>query len=260
MLPPVDLQGRRTVIDLTADDQPEVIDVDALPDRPNSYFGEDINVIYARRVQQHQHQMRNPAPVDPIEPYFIEPRSRPMPNLGNPIMMGGARVGSQIGNGDIGRRPGSNELVGEFVRALLPGMLPGMREWLGSPLRNAGGPWTYRHQSIDINFQAPGNLDYRLGPNGREFTPPVNEAARQRELEYKAPVKCQEGFTRDPKEDELLVCPGCDAELGVTSKENEAQGTVWVGKCGHVSLRITYIFPWEVTIILVPVTDWILIH
>ena len=51
---------------------------------------------------------------------------------------------------------------------------------------------------------------------------------------YEAPSPPQAGFTRSPKEDDVVVCPCCEDELGVG--ENEIKRQVWVVKaCGHVS-------------------------
>jgi hypothetical protein len=44
-----------------------------------------------------------------------------------------------------------------------------------------------------------------------------------------------EGFVRSPVEEDVLVCPGCERELGVGGDE-EVKRQVWlVRKCGHVS-------------------------
>lgn len=84
-------------------------------------------------------------------------------------------------------------------------------------------------------FHPPGQLDYRLGVNGiLGETPPVEDAVRRREAEYKAPKSPKEGFTRSPTTNDVLVCPSCEHELG-THSEEEGQATVWLGKCGHVS-------------------------
>jgi hypothetical protein len=46
-----------------------------------------------------------------------------------------------------------------------------------------------------------------------------------------------EGFTRNPTEEDVLVCPNCDAELSVGNDEVKRQ--VWLVKgCGHVSSGI----------------------
>lgn len=53
---------------------------------------------------------------------------------------------------------------------------------------------------------------------------------------YKAPSPPPEGFTRNVKEDEVVVCPNCDEELGTG---NETKQQIWVvKKCGHVRLPV----------------------
>lgn len=104
-----------------------------------------------------------------------------------------------------------------------------------------------RHWQVpdDIfNFQAPGQLDYRQRAPGiiREDSP-VIDAARVRNIDYKAPPPAKEGFTRSPKESDILVCASCSSELG--AGENGPVGNeVWAAKCGHVSrsfLRVSHL-------------------
>ena len=53
---------------------------------------------------------------------------------------------------------------------------------------------------------------------------------------YDAPSPPRKGFSRNPGEDEVAVCPKCDEELGVG--ENEIKRQVWVVKnCGHVGFH-----------------------
>ncbi|KAL9101298.1 MAG: hypothetical protein Q9163_003433 [Psora crenata] len=50
---------------------------------------------------------------------------------------------------------------------------------------------------------------------------------------YDVPPPPRQGFTRSPRDDDLLVCPNCEDELGVG--EYEVKRQVWVVKaCGHV--------------------------
>lgn len=54
---------------------------------------------------------------------------------------------------------------------------------------------------------------------------------------YKAPSPPREGFTRSPKEDDVLVCPNCGDELCAGGTDLKRQ--VWVVKaCGHVSIHV----------------------
>ena len=73
-----------------------------------------------------------------------------------------------------------------------------------------------------------------------------------RKEEFVPPPPAQDGFTRSPKEDDVIVCPGCDEELQVDpadepgpekkpsarkkSKADRAEHPFWVLRdCGHVS-------------------------
>ncbi|KAK8189474.1 uncharacterized protein BKA78DRAFT_170534 [Phyllosticta capitalensis] len=74
----------------------------------------------------------------------------------------------------------------------------------------------------------PGLLNYEMTGfdlgNEREPSPPPT---------YKAPDAAGPGFTRSPEEDEVLVCPNCDAEL-CDGDEGSKKRQVWIIKaCGH---------------------------
>lgn len=56
---------------------------------------------------------------------------------------------------------------------------------------------------------------------------------------YDAPPPPRKGFTRSPKEDDMLVCPNCEEEVGVGKDEIKRQ--VWVVKsCGHVCIHLLH--------------------
>lgn len=75
----------------------------------------------------------------------------------------------------------------------------------------------------------PGHLDFMrqgfdMGNVPRPPPPPPT---------YDAPSPPREGYTRSPKEDDVLICPNCDEELG--SGQSDMKKQVWVArKCGHV--------------------------
>lgn len=51
---------------------------------------------------------------------------------------------------------------------------------------------------------------------------------------YSPPPEPATGFTRNPGEDDVVVCPNCGDELAVG--DEEAKQEIWVNKaCGHVS-------------------------
>lgn len=82
-------------------------------------------------------------------------------------------------------------------------------------------------------IELPGSLDFiRQGfamghvPQPQPPPPPPT---------YEAPPKPRSGYSRSPKEDDVLICPNCEDELGVGKDDVKKQ--VWVAKkCGHVSL------------------------
>ncbi|KAI5811030.1 hypothetical protein DFH27DRAFT_520499 [Peziza echinospora] len=270
LLPNQDVEGRRTVIDLTEDSPPppsrasrEIIDVDALPDRPSSFFGDSTPQMYFAR-QRHPRPMGSlgNGPARPVEPNPLYNQNPFAPNyqryhhhhhhhhhqdISNPILGNGGRMVPGIGSGLGLRHGGTMSSGGSTIPAAANeerdvgggggaggfGTFLSTWGWFPSGAANVASQlnWHVRGPLMDVHFQAP-VLNYRLGPNGHANTPPAEDAARQREAEYKLPPPAKEGFTRTPQKDDILVCPGCDYELG-TDNGDEVQGTVWLGKCGH---------------------------
>ena len=78
----------------------------------------------------------------------------------------------------------------------------------------------------ELNFMAQG---FQMGDAAQQH------AAQQPPLPtYDKPSPPRPGFTRSPTEDDALVCPNCESELGTGGDETKKQ--VWVVKaCGHVS-------------------------
>ena len=84
----------------------------------------------------------------------------------------------------------------------------------------------FAHAAPDVRL--PGNLDFAIQGFQMEG---INRL--QSFPTYKAPPSPRPGFTRSPKEDQVIICPNCDQELAVG--ESEVQRQVWVSKgCGHV--------------------------
>ncbi|PYH31842.1 putative RING finger domain protein [Aspergillus neoniger CBS 115656] len=89
--------------------------------------------------------------------------------------------------------------------------------WIGD------GPAGAIDLTINLDVDGPLGLDYQLTGLTRQRTP-ANA--------YKPPSPPPEGFTRNVAEDDVVVCPNCDMELG-TGDETKQQ--IWVVKqCGHV--------------------------
>ena len=79
------------------------------------------------------------------------------------------------------------------------------------------------------SVRLPGNLDFHIQGFQMEAVNRVPSLPI-----YKAPPSPRLGFTRSPKEDQMIICPNCEHELAVG--KNEVQRQVWVSKgCGHVS-------------------------
>jgi len=63
---------------------------------------------------------------------------------------------------------------------------------------------------------------FAMGPGGRPQSPP-----------YIEPSPAPEGFIKSTEEDDIVICPNCNDELGVGKDELKRQ--VWIAKaCGHV--------------------------
>ena len=117
--------------------------------------------------------------------------------------------------------------------------------WLFHPFAarlNADTPRTHEDESIEWenlsggNFELPAHLDY-LAP-AFNLEQPTRRQTQPRLPTYEPPAPAQEGFTRTPNEDDVLVCPNCDDELGLGDDEVKRQ--VWVVKaCGHVCARLS---------------------
>ena len=76
----------------------------------------------------------------------------------------------------------------------------------------------------ELNFETVG---FELQPNNQTQPPPPRPT-------YEAPPPPGDGFTRSPKEDDTVICPNCDHELGQGNDEIRRQ--IWVIRsCGHVS-------------------------
>src|SRR5439155_11118703 len=97
---------------------------------------------------------------------------------------------------------------------------------------------------LGANQRMP-NLDYNQHPFARPRQAPKPQ--------HQPPPAAQEGFTRSPTEDDIVICPACQKELVAKKGENEPplkkpggkapnkkdreEHPFWVVKeCGHVSL------------------------
>ncbi|OOF93098.1 hypothetical protein ASPCADRAFT_8047 [Aspergillus carbonarius ITEM 5010] len=77
--------------------------------------------------------------------------------------------------------------------------------------------------TINLDVDGPLGLDYQLTGVTPERAPGNS---------YKPPSPPPEGFTRNIEENDVVICPNCDMELGVG---DEVKQQIWVVKqCGHV--------------------------
>jgi hypothetical protein len=89
-------------------------------------------------------------------------------------------------------------------------------------------------------FEIP-NLDFGMAAFDLGYGVEAEERTEREESVVQAPEAAPEGFTRNPVEEDVLICPNCDAELSVG--DNEVKRQVWLVKgCGHVSLHFTFLF------------------
>ncbi|OJJ37406.1 hypothetical protein ASPWEDRAFT_39091 [Aspergillus wentii DTO 134E9] len=94
-----------------------------------------------------------------------------------------------------------------------------------------------RHQTheVDTLWIGGGGLTINLDADGLIMEYPrtgYTPEARTQRSTYKPPSPPPEGFTRNAGEEDVVVCPNCEAELG-TGDETKQQ--IWVAKpCGHV--------------------------
>lgn len=83
------------------------------------------------------------------------------------------------------------------------------------------------------------DTDWLRGTGALDFTQvgfdlqsPPRESARPTSPRYEVPKLPMKGFTRSPKEDDTIVCPSCDVELGAS--KDPIQKQIWViRQCGH---------------------------
>lgn len=112
------------------------------------------------------------------------------------------------------------------------------REQMARPAININGTTDPMFMNSEPDLDLPGHLDfYTQGFHMGPMAPMGNMGNLMRHTAaptYDPPSSPRPGYTRAPKEDDILACPNCEEELGVG--DNEIKKQVWVIKrCGHVS-------------------------
>ncbi|KAL2221683.1 hypothetical protein M432DRAFT_599988 [Thermoascus aurantiacus ATCC 26904] len=80
--------------------------------------------------------------------------------------------------------------------------------------------------TIDPDVDVPVGMDYQIAGFN------MNNTTARPVSTYKPPSPAPEGFTRTAQEDDVVVCPNCEDELGTG---DEIKQQIWVAKpCGHV--------------------------
>ena len=226
----VPVSNTQDIIDLTGDHSPEVhrqtrprnraipgnfIDIDEESTRVNvddSSQSSDLELLEVRSIRS-----RNTSVPDPPPREHTRPRStlRPPPTQNQPFAVGGWDGLRRHAQGHRGNH--NHETARRFHQLLHTNHPNPRREML------------LMHQSPDIIL--PGDLDFvtqgfQMGDvTDRQQPPPLPT--------YEAPSPAMQGFTRSPKEDDILVCPNCEEELGTGKDDSKRQ--VWVIRaCGHV--------------------------
>ncbi len=95
---------------------------------------------------------------------------------------------------------------------------------LGHPVTPLIPPFRFEGPMFDYT-----NVAFDLGINNR----PASASARASPVHEELPP-VRAGFTRSPKEDDVLVCPNCEEELCVGASEEKKRVFV-IKACGHVS-------------------------
>jgi len=183
------------VVDL--EEEPSVLS-DRLPSSPEVQFLGSVRTSDGSRAQSNE--MRNP-----LGPPTLPLRSSNLADMISRIRTGapsGYHPGAEAFRQEVALR------TREFARSLPQTMGP---FWIGAP----------PGEDIDM----PIELDYAV----TGFRPVDTQPAA-----YERPTPSPDGFTRIAKEDEIVVCPNCDHELG--TGDDPVKRQIWVAKpCGHVS-------------------------
>ena len=231
--------------------QQDIIDIDDEENRPahGARSGSpEIQLLYSRSIPQEGRQQRRQPGVAPYarhmqhEPVQTEadrngrftevPRAPHLPNWND------LRNMVRTARGDIGRS--ATQVLNEEAD---------IRRHFGLARTNHPPRAPRDREPLDLEVDLSDAEDLFLEQPRRSFAPPIHlnfvqtgfqmEPPPQRAPPlptYNAPPAPQKGFTRSPKEDDTLVCPNCEEELGVGKDEIKRQ--VWVVKsCGHVCIR-----------------------
>lgn len=237
----------REIIDLSADTSPVRT---AHPRHLRSSPSPEVQFVSSRplsRTDQHPPHPRPP---------FLDPQSerrRPVADLilddEDDVIVAGARTGVNLPRPfEAQRRPQLGRL------ANLMNELPALRAAaIAAVARGRGAmPSIFgatedndfpRHNEHLLTGLMPGFMNYEtvafnVGTGDEHIQLPLPK--------FDPPPPAPKGFTRDPTEEDTIVCPNCEEELAVGASEEKRQ--VWVVKgCGHVCYIFSYNFETPLT-------------
>lgn len=137
----------------------------------------------------------------------------------------------------------------------------------GSTAGSTGGGSSTNHTTSNPRFSVP-NLSYEIVPIlddddirmaggligtgglGSEAGLPggwhINGHHGRVNVPPPAPPAAQDGFTRTPTDEQMMVCPNCGDELGA-GETDEKRSVYFIRGCGHVSCCLPHIPPFQVS-------------
>ncbi|KAI9679026.1 MAG: hypothetical protein M1829_001696 [Trizodia sp. TS-e1964] len=230
---------QQTVIDLTSDDsdgpsmngardpnnlllrpQRNVIDVDALVDRPGT-AAPDIVITSSRTFPNRRTVISRPlgfirtGPPHPLSRSGVYNNIRVNDSRANGALSGTASVPPILGRNRSDHLPSINT-GGHLARTLTA---------LATDQQLEETPFVQPQLHFDLVA-----FDLRAAHTN---TPPAPPPAPPAHTRYPGPGPARDGFTRSPAEKDTIVCPNCEEELGGCNEG--IKGQVWVAKnCGHV--------------------------
>jgi len=235
-------QPRRGVIDLTEETSSPAPEAQTIPPASTNTRGANRPPRFDREIISVDDQEDNAIHVREESPEIQFLRSEPL--------RAGARSRSHSASNRAYGRPGHIPGAGSPIRrphvAVRMAVAPnhnhpqGWARALNLPFSgqfnvgfHRGNDELIRWEDFDGGmFQAPGDLDF-FAPAFNYENPSRPQQQQPRLPTYDPPSPAKPGFTRSPNEDDTLVCPHCDDELGFGDSDVKRQ--VWVVKaCGHV--------------------------
>jgi hypothetical protein len=246
----------REIIDLSDDTSPVQPARSARTTRPSSPEVLFVSSRPRSRTEQHNHpppflnpdmDHRADLTLDQDDDLIVE-GSRTGVNLLAPL-------GAQRRHGsDIGRLAqlvfeAGGRYLGNAARIVRPGAGAGagpghMPTFFGAAEdANPHHPLAHQRARIVAGLPLPGFMGFNYETVGFDLGI-GDEVPQQTMPKFDPPPPAPKGFTRDPTEEDTIICPNCEEELAVGEDEEKRQ--VWVVKaCGHVSQTIPNIAPFK---------------